>query len=250
MWLTILTGAEILQFQTDGEVFNTVGGNSNAPTEQIAELLPIITCDTYVGLGYQVVPDGSTDCTTTDPDFKVTNQTVEGGWFCANPLSEQIQSQDMFLIQVSVNEGASVGLNLRVAANERESFEFSTICGSRAIHPFTMDTVRTSTGAPTTTTSTSQTAPVTTTATLGLELTTTSSGTTTSPPTDPAAAIVVLVIFGVAIVVIIIAIIIHRRRQKMKKAVAAQSDFGNEIEMQGNQEGFEDVDVEAADDFL
>ena len=200
----VIFAAEIEEFKINGTVTSSAARH-DAPTAADAEVFPILLCDSYIGLGYEVVPTGQADCTTPDPDFFMAPTAVEGGWFCINPSASQLQITDFFVLQVAAERDSSVGINLRIYPNQtRDGLVLTAICTPNRFNPpFTMSPIPTtaptlSTAAPAITTAITTTATPQTTAAAAHATTTATAAGSDNTATIVVVVLILILLLGVA----------------------------------------------------
>ncbi len=107
-----------------GSVFAVSGSTRNAPATP--------SCGSYVSMGLVVVPDGTPDCTSTDPSFKLNATVFQGGWYCTAPPSERPADERLFVAQLAVARGATVDLNLTVIFGAAMQQSVRAVCNAPA----------------------------------------------------------------------------------------------------------------------
>ena len=192
------------EFKTDGTLKSFVGGHT-APYEDTVDEYPVAQCDSYIALGYTVVPKRERDCTTADRDFTMTSDDVAGGWYCpsAGAGAPQLNRDDFLVLQITVPTNKSVGINLRIfPIGNNDGILVTGICGrnARTDPPFAMTPLPAAT---TTTATTSTTSTTTVRQTTATDAVTTTAAQTTIPTTEAPSES-----HGTAIVIIIILVIL------------------------------------------
>lgn len=68
-------------------------GSDKAPSQVLVDMFPDLAYDTFVTLGWEVVPTGEADNTTVDPNWNSfqfnNNGMTRGGWYNSNPSNAQ-----------------------------------------------------------------------------------------------------------------------------------------------------------------
>jgi hypothetical protein len=111
----------VVQFTTSAELSRTEGPHTPPTTDDPDQSFwddsnPLI-CYSYVGIGQ---PKGVNDCTTTVPGFVMNKTTLDGGWICNNPVSNQAHAMNteyFFVLQLTYANAETipeVGLTLQV----------------------------------------------------------------------------------------------------------------------------------------
>ncbi len=183
---------------------------------------PRMLCDSFVTIDLAIVTEGAKDCTTLGPDFNLNDTDFSGSWFCVGTQTGQLDGRNIFLVQLSVDKGISVGLNLLLYFNNDVQLAVSAVCGPPiAMPPLPVPTTRTFTTAPATTQSGATTAATSAT-------TTTTSGATTAAPTSMAWIAGVVLLALVAVVGLVVVVVVLRRRAAANATQPVKLDNGED----------------------